>query len=111
MPTKEQFINEALQVSKSLQTFDQCSVRYELACVHLRSILVELKWVESLSQLVLQGPIWDGDIISKVIREYLTDFKLATRICVKGEQGFTAANYIGKNVLDANVVLYEELQV
>lgn len=56
---------------------------------------------EQLKQLVERGPVWDGDVVSKSARDDLIGLGLATRVCVKGEQGFTAANYRGWDVLRA----------
>ena len=47
---------------------------------------------EQLIQLV-NGPVWDGDVISKNHREELFAMGLAVRVCHKGEQGYTAAKY------------------
>lgn len=54
-----------------------------------------------LHQLVEQGPVWDGNVISKSDRDELLTLGLASRVCVKGEQGYTAANYRGWGVLKA----------
>lgn len=56
---------------------------------------------EVLKQLVQKGPVEDGDIASKVARDDLIELGLAGRVICKGEQGYTAANYIGWNVLKA----------
>jgi hypothetical protein len=40
-------------------------------------------------------------VISKTQRDTLMSWGLASRVCVKGEQGYTAANYIGWDVLKA----------
>jgi hypothetical protein len=53
---------------------------------------------EVLTQLVTKGPIWDGDIVSKEARDDLLQSGLASRACVKGEQGFTVANYRGFDI-------------
>lgn len=53
---------------------------------------------EQLQQLV-NGPIWDGDIISKNHRGILFEMDLVTRVCCKGEQGYTGARYIAYSVL------------
>jgi len=53
---------------------------------------------EVLRQLLFQGPVWDGNIISKSDRDDLIDFGLAVRCCFRGEQGYTAANYIAYSV-------------
>lgn len=47
---------------------------------------------EQLTQL-LKGPTWDGDILSKHARDRLLHIGLATRCCMNGEQGYTAATY------------------
>lgn len=48
---------------------------------------------EQLNQLLHQGPVWDGNVISKSARDALIKFGLATRCCFMGEQGYTAATY------------------
>lgn len=53
---------------------------------------------EVLGQLVLKGPVADGDICSKAARDYLMNRGLAQRAVVMGVQGFTAANYYGYRV-------------
>ena len=53
---------------------------------------------EQLNQLLHQGPVWDGNVISKSDRSDLIDFKLATRVCFRGEHGYTAATYLGGSV-------------
>jgi hypothetical protein len=46
-----------------------------------------------LKQLLFQGPVWDGNVVSKAARDDLIDYGLATRCCFMGEQGYTAATY------------------
>ncbi len=46
-----------------------------------------------LQQLLFNGPVWDGDIVSKSARGELFNFGLAVRCCFKGEQGYTVATY------------------
>lgn len=53
---------------------------------------------EQLRQLLFQGPVWDGCIISKTDRNTLIDYGLATRCCFRGEQGYTAATYLAYSV-------------
>lgn len=48
---------------------------------------------DCLRQLVNEGPVFDGDILSKSARDDLIDYGLAVRCCVKGEQGYAAATY------------------
>lgn len=52
---------------------------------------------EQLVQLV-NGPVWDGNIISKTDRGELFRMGLAIRVCCKGEQGYTGATYTGYSV-------------
>ncbi len=65
---------------------------------HLAACLLPKNLVESLRQLV-NGPIYDGDVISKSLRGELFQLGLATRVCVKGEQGYTGATYFAFSVL------------
>ena len=53
---------------------------------------------EQLQQLV-NGPVWDGDVISKSARSELFELGLAVRVCVKGGQGFTGATYFAYSVM------------
>jgi hypothetical protein len=53
---------------------------------------------EQLEQLV-NGPVWDGDVISKADRGVLFDMGLAIRVCHKGQQGYTGANYTAFTIL------------
>jgi hypothetical protein len=46
---------------------------------------------EVLKQLLFQGPVWDGNIISKRACNYLIEWKLATHCCFMGKQGYTTA--------------------
>ena len=48
---------------------------------------------EQMMQL-LEGPVWDGDVIGKGPRDRLIEVGLATRVCVKRRQGYTAATYL-----------------
>ena len=56
---------------------------------------------EQLNQLLHQGPVWDGNVISKSARDDLIDFGLATRCCFMGEDGYTAATYPALTVFKA----------
>ena len=53
---------------------------------------------ESLEQLI-NGPVWDGDVISKSLRDELFYFGLATRVCCKGQQGYTGGTYFAYSVM------------
>ena len=54
--------------------------------------------IESLQQLV-NGPVFDGDLISKNYCDVLIKMGIATRVCCKGNQGYTASKYIGYTIL------------
>jgi len=82
------------QAVRLLAQSQQCSDGYDVAVFALHCALSGVHR-EVLGQLVERGPVWDGDIISKSARNDLMDWGLATRVCVKGEQGFTGANYRG----------------
>lgn len=88
---KQEIVQQALAV---LAKHDQCSAEYDVAVFALHHA-IRASHGESLMQLVEHGPIWDGDVISKSRRDDLIRWRLATRVCVKGEQGFTAATYRG----------------
>ena len=55
---------------------------------------------EQLKQLLFQGPVWDGNVVSKGDRSSLIRWGFATRCCFLGEQGYTAATYLGWTVHD-----------
>ncbi|OUJ03165.1 hypothetical protein [Acetobacter cibinongensis] len=48
---------------------------------------------EVLKQLLYQGPVADGNIISKAARNDLFELGLAVRCCFLGECGYSAATY------------------
>lgn len=53
--------------------------------------------------MTAKSPVWDGDVPSKSGRDMLFDLKLATRVIQNGEDGYTTATYLGRDV-------YRELQ-
>lgn len=65
---------------------------------HLAACLLDKRLHEQLEQLV-NGPIYDGDVLSKSLRSELFDIGLAIRVCHKGEQGYTGATYFAYSVL------------
>jgi hypothetical protein len=65
---------------------------------HLAACLLPKHLHESLRQLV-NGPVYDGDVISKSMRGELFRLGLAIRVCVKGEQGYTGATYFAFSLL------------
>lgn len=56
---------------------------------------------EVLYGLIEHGPLWDGDVPSKVGRDALIIKGLAVRVVVKCEDGFTAATYAGRDAYKA----------
>lgn len=64
---------------------------------HLAACLLDRRLYEQLRQLV-NGPVWDGDVISKADRGELFELGLAIRVCFKGEQGYTGATYFAYSV-------------
>lgn len=54
-----------------------------------------------LIALVEQGPLWDGDVPSKTGRDALVARGLAVRVVVKGEDGWQAATYAGRDAYKA----------
>lgn len=52
---------------------------------------------DTLAALVESGPLWDGDVPSKVGRDTLIATGLAVRIVVRGSDGYTAATYAGRD--------------
>lgn len=53
--------------------------------------------LDTLVALVERGPLWDGDIPSKLGRDSLLASGLAVRIVVRGADGHTAATYSGRD--------------
>ena len=55
---------------------------------------------DMLRQLCNDGPVWDGDVLSKAARDQLLEQGLASRVIYKGEFGYTAATYEGGSLLN-----------
>lgn len=53
---------------------------------------------DQLNQLLHQGPVFDGNVLSKSARDDLLDYGLAVRCCFMGEDGYTAATYRARTV-------------
>lgn len=58
--------------------------------------------IDTLVALVERGPLWDGDVPSKVGRDELIVAGLAVRIVVGGQDGYTAATYTGRDAYKAH---------
>lgn len=53
--------------------------------------------LDTLVALVEHGPLWDGDVPSKAGRDDLIARRLAVRVVFKGQDGYTAATYAGRD--------------
>lgn len=76
---------------------NSCRGKGYFAIVHVIACFLPKHLHEQLHQLV-NGPIWDGDVVSKNDRSQLIDLGLATRVTAYGEQGYTAATYLAYSV-------------
>jgi hypothetical protein len=65
---------------------------------HIVACLLDKRLHEQLSQLI-NGPVWDGDVICKSDRGELFDLGLAIRVCCKGSDGYTGATYFAYSVM------------
>lgn len=93
---------EAKILAKALDSeINQLDAAWDIGIKQLAEYVKEKKLFDQLTQLVVNGPIWDGDVISKTDRNYLFDLKLAVKVMLNGEMGYTAANYRGGFVLQA----------
>lgn len=64
---------------------------------------------EQLFQLQAKGPLWDGDVICKSDRGELMQAGACVRVCVRGEQGYSACSYYGHELLGIYDWLYGSL--
>lgn len=76
--------------------------RYVQLCNVLREMLSK-SHREQLAQLVMRGPVWDGDVISKSTRGDLLQLRMASRALYKGAEGHTVATYFGARVFTNDV--------
>lgn len=63
---------------------------------------------EQLYGLHINGPVWDGDVISKSYRDELLEIGACSKVSVKGEQGYNACTYFGRYLLHIYDWLYGE---
>jgi hypothetical protein len=93
----ERLIDHALKVlSKTDKTSDENSLA-EYVLISTMSSMQR----DTLTQLVTNGPVADKETISEESCLELIAWGLASRIIVKGEQGYTAANEQGYSVSQA----------
>jgi len=88
------------ELIKKLLSHNQCDDDYNKTLITITETLSN-GHKEELKNLVLNGPVYDGDTISKVIRDDLLKWGFASRAVIKGEQGYTVANYKGYDLLKA----------
>lgn len=84
----------------ALHQMDQCDDRYDEYCLDVKHLLKPSE-IEQLKQIVEEGPVWDGNVISKHYRNNLQVMGLVMPVVVRNEQGYTGATYLGWNVLKA----------
>lgn len=93
---------EAKILAKALDSeINQLDNAWDIGIKQLAGYIKEKKLLQQLTQFVANGPVADGDVSSKIARDYLFDLKLITRVMNRGEMGYTAANYMGGFVLKA----------
>ncbi|RYY67678.1 MAG: hypothetical protein EOO12_00025 [Chitinophagaceae bacterium] len=64
---------------------------------------------EALYQLHNNGPVWDGDVVSKTYRSDLLDIGACAKVIVKRQEGFNACTYLGRRLLRIYDWLYGAL--
>lgn len=85
---------------RDLKHLEAGSPDFEHAVLDVARLLSKSE-MECLGQLVQQGPVEDGDLVSKSPRDKLLNLGLATKVVVAGQDGFNAANYLGFKVFKA----------
>jgi len=78
------------QLQAALKHMHPIDDRYTAAAALVWDALCEGQR-EQLKQLLFQGPVWDGNVVSKVYCWDLVKLGLATRVCFLGKQGYVAA--------------------
>lgn len=93
-----QVSNEMIKTIRQLVELEKTAEDLYFEIVEAIALIFPRCLKEQLQQLV-NGPIWDGNIISKNHRGILFEMGLAMRVCCKGEQGHTGAKYIAYSIL------------
>lgn len=89
-------IKETLTI---LNNVNQCDENWDIAIEDFAMYVLKNKLFDQLAQLVIQGPVDDGDVISKRDRDTLVEAGLAVRVTYQGQFGFTSATYRGGFVM------------
>lgn len=90
----ENFKGDLLRV---LENYSPMTPQHNAACALLREIIGKCA-LDELENLILNGPVNDGDLISKKGRDILLIHKLAVKVIVKGNWGYQCATYLGRYV-------------
>lgn len=91
---------ELADIARRIPTYDQGSPQYVAACRELAEKMGS-GHRDELRNLVRNGPVWDGDVLSKSGRDWMLNWGLASKCLVKGEEGYQVATYRGGAVLRA----------
>jgi hypothetical protein len=94
---KVERVNQALSV---LLDHEPGSEEYQVAAFAISSAIDDTHW-NMLVQLVQDGPVCDGDVVTKGAQDDLIAWGLATKVCVRGTAGYTGANCLGLAVFQA----------
>ncbi len=88
------------QMAATVRYADNCEPEMRAPALRLVWQCLDSGHRDQLRQLLFQGPVWDGCVVSKRARDELMTMGLATRCCFQGEQGYTAATYQAFDVFD-----------
>jgi hypothetical protein len=86
------------EIIKNLVVLAESDDEEYFEAVHAIALILPKSLAKQLEQLV-NGPVWDGDVMCKSHREVLFFLGLAIRVCCKGEQGYTGATYTAWSIL------------
>lgn len=67
--------------------------------VQAADAVLQYNLMDTLTAVAEQGPTADGDVPSKTERSALLSLGLLTKCLVKGEDGYQACTYLGRDVL------------
>jgi len=70
---------------------------YQLTVKKIAESLISVEKT-TLHALLSDGPLFDGDVPSKIGRDLLIDKDLAVKVIVKGSDGYQVATYLGRDV-------------
>ena len=87
--------NTLLRISVS-SSLNELALRFTNDLIAKGDFTLSPELLETLVQIVEEGPVWDGDIIAPSLRNDLLKAGLVVRVPVKGEEGFSAASHAGK---------------